>query len=82
MEHFKIPFTRQETHLLIDLFIEGITEGLVEDGKVGLREFGKLELVSRKGRTYKVRGTEVTVPDRKTVVFKPGSKLFKRIKTK
>jgi nucleoid DNA-binding protein len=82
---FDPPLTRKEAADLIDLIFEGITQGLEEppeeDGerKVLLRGFGKFIRVIRKGRTYNVHGKPVTVPDRETVIFKPGTQLMRRI---
>ncbi len=83
MELFEIPLTRAEASLLVDTVIAGIVRGLTqtEERKVLLRGFGKFLVVQRKGRTYKVRGTEVDVPDRLTVVFKPGTELQREIKS-
>jgi len=80
MERFEVPFTRNETNVLADLFFEFFTDALVTEGKLLIRDWGKWEVVTRKGRTYKVRGTEVTVQDRKTVTFSPGAKLTKAIR--
>lgn len=79
---FAIPLTREEASYLVDTVISGIVRGLVEseDNKVLLRGFGKFQMVTRKGRTYTVRGSQVEVPDRKTVVFKPGTDLMREIK--
>lgn len=80
------PLTRKEAAEFLDIVIEGITLGLTdeeldEEGehKVLLRSFGKFIRVTRKGRTYNVHGNEVTVPDRETVIFKPGTGLMRRI---
>ncbi|MCG8429620.1 MAG: HU family DNA-binding protein [Candidatus Omnitrophica bacterium] len=83
---FDPPLTRRDAAELLDIVFEGITRGLVdeepeEDGeqKVLLRGFGKFLKVTRKGRTYNVHGKEVTVDDRSTVVFKPGTRLMRRL---
>jgi len=83
MELLEIPLTRDETSLFLNIVMAGIVYGLTqtEEKKVNLRSFGKFERVQRKGRTYKVRGTEVTVPNRFTVVFRPGTKLKREIKS-
>lgn len=79
---FEIPLTKNEASLLVDMVIAGIVQGLTEteEKKVLLRGFGKFQVVTRKGRTYTVRGAEVAIPDRETVVFKPGTDLVREIK--
>lgn len=81
MNLFEVPLTKDEATLLVDTVIAGIVKGLTttEEKKVLLRGFGKFEVVTRKGRTYIVRGQEVEIPDRLTVVFKPGSDLKREI---
>jgi len=80
----KFSLNKDEIFLMVDTVIDTMTEGLNtpdEEGesKVVLRNFGTLKVVNRKGRTYSVRGKEVTVGDRKTVVFKPGTGLARSI---
>lgn len=81
---FDPPLTRVDVSIIVDRLVEGMREGLLtpdEDGerKVLLRGFGTLRVVTRKGRTYSVRGKDVTVGDRDTVGFKPGATLVRAI---
>ena len=84
---FDPPLTHLDINALLELVVDSITDGLVnsepdtEDGerKVMLRSFGTFRLMKRRGRTYSVRGKQVTVDDRYTVVFKPGAELLRAI---
>jgi len=82
---FDPPFTHSDINAMLDLVVDSITDGLInrepENGerKVMLRSFGTFRLTKRRGRTYSVRGKQVTVPDRYTVVFKPGAELLRAI---
>lgn len=83
-KEFTPALTKDEVSVIVDKIIDTMTLGLTtndEDGeaKVVLRGFGTLKVVNRKGRTYSVRGKQVTVGDRKTVTFKPGTDLVKAI---
>ena len=87
LKEFSQPLTQEDVSSVIDIVIEAVTQGLVgednadveDPGKVMLRSFGTFTVVTRKGRTYSVRGKQVTVPDRKTVVFKPGAELSRAL---
>jgi nucleoid DNA-binding protein len=87
LKSFSTPLTQEDTSAFLDTVIDAIMQGLVgeesEDieapGKVMLRSFGTFTVITRKGRTYSVRGKQVTVPDRKTVVFKPGTDLARAL---
>jgi len=85
--HVKFPnglplgykMSHQEIDMLVDTVLETITGELANRGKVYLTSVGCLEKVTRKGRTWKIRGKEVTKGDRPTVVFRPFSELKSRI---
>jgi len=87
---FDPPFTHSDINAILDLVVDSITDGLInvelEEGekerKVMLRSFGTFRLTKRRGRTYSVRGKQVTVPDRFNVVFKPGAELLRAIADK
>jgi nucleoid DNA-binding protein len=83
---YEQPLTHKEVADFIELVFEGIIRGLTgeiadDDGeqKVLIRGIGKFVRVTRKGRTYNVHGRLIEVPDRETVIFKPGTVLMKRI---
>jgi nucleoid DNA-binding protein len=87
---FDPPFTHSDINALLELIVDSITDGLLnsepegdeEERKVMLRSFGTFRLIKRRGRTYSVRGEEHTVPERYTVVFKPGAELLRAIADK
>lgn len=81
---FDPPLTREDVGIVFETFLDGMIHGLTtpdEEGecKVLLRGFGTLKRVTRKGRTYSVRGKEVSVGERDTVTFKPGAGLSRGI---
>ena len=83
-KEFDPPLTRADASIIVDILVEGMVEGLLtpdEEGerKMLLRSFGTLRVVTRKGRTYSVRGKDVTVGDRDTVTFKPGATLVRAV---
>lgn len=82
---FDPPLTREDVSVLVDMTVDGMTKALTEEDEEGekkmlLRGFGTLRVTRRKGRTYSVRGKEVTVGDRDTVTFKPGAELARVVK--
>jgi len=61
--------------------LDGITETLVQEGRVELRNFGVFEVKvrkARKGRNPRT-GEKVTVPARRVVTFKPGREMEQRV---
>ena len=67
---------------LIDDLIEMVSAGLAEGRDVSLRGFGTFELrvaKSKIGRNPKRPGSEVRIPDRCIVRFKPGRELKDRV---
>lgn len=86
---FDPPLTKTDIGFIVDATIDAITSGLVEGGfehrpgeedKVLLRGFGTFWRKMRQGRSYKVRGESYDVPDRATVVFKPGAELLRGVR--
>jgi integration host factor subunit beta len=60
---------------------DGITEALVEQGRIELRNFGVFEVKKRKPRPARNprTGEKVTVPARMVVTFKPGREMEERV---
>jgi integration host factor subunit beta len=60
---------------------DGITETLVEEGRIELRNFGVFEVKKRKPRRAcnPRTGEKVKVPARMVVTFKPGKEMEVRI---
>ena len=66
----------------VDAFMEGVTKGLVKEGKVSLVGFGTLEKKKRGARTARnpQTGETVEIPARNAVSVKVGSKLKEAVK--
>ena len=74
--------TRQDARVMVDLFLEGMKEGLMSGDTVELRDFGVLRVRTRgkrKGRNPKT-GASVMVDEKKTVYFKQ-SRILKKSMT-
>jgi len=61
---------------------DGITQTLVEEGRIELRNFGVFEVKKRKPRKARNprTGEKVKVPARLVVTFKPGREMEERVK--
>jgi integration host factor subunit beta len=66
---------------IVQMLFDGITEILVEEGGIELRNFGVFKVKKRKPRKARNprTGEAVMVPARRTVTFKPGMDLMKRV---
>jgi len=64
--------TRREIEHIVNTFFELIKDALIEEGKVKLKGFGVMEVVSRRGKLGKhpKTGQLVEVQPRKAVVFR------------
>ena len=61
----------------VNSFLEGLKNGIVNDGKVTLVGFGTFEVMkrkARKGRNPKT-GMQINIPAKRYVKFKPGKAL-------
>ena len=60
---------------------DGITETLVEEGRIELRNFGVFEVKKRKPRKARNprTGEKVKVPAKLVVTFKPGREMEERV---
>src|SRR5438105_4234080 len=62
--------------------LDGITDTLVQEGRIELRNFGVFEVKKRKA--WKARnprtGERVSVPERRVVTFKPGREMQERVR--
>jgi nucleoid DNA-binding protein len=73
------------THLLaleaVQMVFDGITETLVAEGRIELRNFGVFEV--RRRRARKARnprtGESVSVPEKMVVTFNPGREMGERV---
>jgi integration host factor subunit beta len=73
--------TQQTVTEIVRMVFDGITEILVEEGGIELRNFGVFKVKNRKARNARNprTGESVMVPERRTVTFKPGQNVLRRI---
>jgi DNA-binding protein HU-beta/integration host factor subunit beta len=66
---------------IVQRFFDGITEALVQEGRIELRNFGVFAVRQRKPRKARNPRTRqpVKVPARLVVTFKPGREMEERI---
>ena len=78
----KAEVSKAEASRVLDAFVEGVTKGLVEDGKVSLVGFLTLEKKMRAERTARnpQTGEDIKIPARNAVTVKVGSKLKEAVK--
>ena len=77
----EMGLTQVQAKDLIQRVFEGITETLVNEGRIELRNFGVFEVKhrnARKARNPKT-GERVDVPARQVVIFKPGREMQERV---
>jgi DNA-binding protein HU-beta/integration host factor subunit beta len=77
----EIGLTRLQTKQIVQKTFDSIVNTLVEEGRVELRNFGVFEVrrrAPRRGRNPRT-GEQVMVPERCTVVFKPGQVMKQRV---
>ena len=71
----EIGLTQLKTKEIVQKTFDAIVETLCEDGRIELRNFGVFEVKVRKarvGRNPNNPGTDVPIPQRAVVKFKPG----------
>ena len=78
----KAEVSKAEAGRLLDAFMEGVTKGLVEEGKVALTGFLTFEKKMREERSARnpQTGETITIPARNDVTVKVGSKLKEAVK--
>jgi len=78
----KAEVSKAEAGRLLDAFMEGVTKGLVEEGKVALTGFLTFEKKMREERSARnpQTGETITIPARNAVTVKVGSKLKEAVK--
>jgi integration host factor subunit beta len=66
---------------IIQRVLDGITETLVHEGRIELRNFGVFEVKQRRPRRARNprTGEAVDVPARRVVTFKPGREMEERV---
>lgn len=77
----KTLITERDAGIIIDVFLTGIKEGLNENQRVKLKDFGSFFLQERKARTaLNPRNQElVDVPAKTVVKFKSAAKLHEMV---
>ncbi len=70
--------TQQDVMAVVQKTLDGISEAVAKGANVELRDFGVFEVRMRKarvGRNPKAPGTDVRIPPRAVVKFKPGKEM-------
>ena len=78
----EIGLTQLKTKEIVQKTFDAIVDALVEDGRIELRNFGVFEVkrrAPRKARNPRT-GTDVFVPEKYVVTFKPGKEMEKRVR--
>jgi nucleoid DNA-binding protein len=72
----RLPYDKDETEFLVDMFLEVVGEGLKND-RIVKTPFGTFKTVTRKSRQIRTihDGELTTLPSRDVVIFKPSKKL-------
>ena len=78
-EEMGIP--QAQAQAIVQRVFDGITETLVNEGRLELRNFGVFEVKQRKPRRARNprTGQAVEVPAKRVVTFKPGRELEERV---
>ena len=77
----EMGITQIQAREIVQRVFDGITETLVQEGRIELRNFGVFEVKKRKPRKARNprTGEKVTVPAKLVVTFKPGRKMEERV---
>jgi nucleoid DNA-binding protein len=78
----KVGITQLQTQEIIQRVFDGITETLVQEGRIEFRNFGVFEVKKRKPRMARnpKTGESVSVPAKLVVTFKPGLVMEERVR--
>ena len=78
----KTGLTQLKTKDIVQKTFDAITEALLKNGRIELRNFGVFEVKKRKQRKARNprTGQEVLVPEKNVVTFKPGKEMTEKIK--
>jgi nucleoid DNA-binding protein len=74
--------TQQQVHDVVQQFLDTVTGHVAEGDEVILRNFGAFQVKRAKakiGRNPARPGSEVTIPERTIVKFKPGKEMKDRV---
>jgi nucleoid DNA-binding protein len=77
----EMDLTQMQAKEIIQRVLDGITETLVQEGRIELRNFGVFEVKKRKPRKARNprTGENVKVPAKLVVTFKPGREMEERV---
>jgi nucleoid DNA-binding protein len=77
----KTGIEQQKVKQIVQLTLDGVTDVLVDEGRIELRNFGIFEVRVRKARKARNprTGAEVMVPSKRVVTFKAGKIMEERI---
>jgi nucleoid DNA-binding protein len=77
----EMDLTQMQAKEIIQRVLDGITETLVQGGRIELRNFGVFEVKKRKPRKARNprTGENVKVPAKLVVAFKPGREMEERV---
>jgi len=77
----ELGLTQLKTKEIVQKTFDAIVETLVTDGRIELRNFGVFEVKKRAARTARNprTGTQVEVPAKYVVTFKPGKEMEERV---
>ena len=77
----EMDLTQMQVKEIIQRVLDGITETLVQEGRIELRNFGVFEVKQRKPRKARNprTGEKVKVPAKRVVTFKPGREMEERV---
>jgi integration host factor subunit beta len=77
----EMGLTQGQAREIVQRVLDGITETLLNEGRIELRNFGVFEVRKRKPRTARNprTGEKVKVPAKLVVTFKPGREMEQRV---
>jgi DNA-binding protein HU-beta/integration host factor subunit beta len=77
----EMGLTQIQAKEIIQRVFDGITETLLNEGRIELRNFGVFEVKQRKPRKARNprTGEKVKVPAKRVVTFKPGREMEERV---
>jgi nucleoid DNA-binding protein len=78
----KVGVRRTQAHEIVQSVFDGITDTLVQEGRIELRNFGVFEVKKRKPRRARNprTGASVKVPAKLVVTFKAGREMEERVR--
>jgi nucleoid DNA-binding protein len=73
--------TQIQARAIVQRVFDGITETLLNEGRIELRNFGVFEVKKRRPRQARNprTGEKVAVPEKVVVIFKPGRVMEERV---